>query len=796
METNQYEKMAMPELRKIAKGKGIKVVPAMKKVEIIQLLQNISAPEPRAIEPPAEVPRPARRNVKAKSPKSEPIESSSASPAEKAHKDKKESHEAVTPSEGKKPSKMDQISKPPKAEPRGTSRASVSVPNSASTAPSLDSSLGAKAPPKRDFAPKASPEDTVAQVAREMDANPHALRKNAHLKSDLPKPASEEKVAPLVSPSQNSADEASPAADVRAKGVPAPAVAPASATLAPTQAPASFQAPATAQAPASEPASVPAQPEYVRRWQRPQTSAQQDRPQRYPQRPGYQSYNSYQQASHQQTGYQQPNYPQQSSPSYPQQGYQQTGYPQPSGYQQNSYQQSNYQAGYPQQRPAYRASYSPARYTPPRVDEDTTKDPQPEAPRTDASRVETRQRREFPASAAATELLQEGDCGDGEGILEIHPDGYGFLRTNNYLPGTNDVYVSIAQIRKFGLKNGDLVTGKTRPTREGDRYSALLYIDKINGVPAEEAVYRRPFDELIPIYPNKRYTLENSANNKDLAIRVIDFIAPIGFGQRALIVSPPKAGKTVLLKKIANAISTNFPNTHLIVLLIDERPEEVTDIKRSVRGDVVYSTFDELPENHTHVAEMVIERAQRLVEHGKDVVILLDSLTRLSRAYNATAPQTGRAMSGGLAPGVLHKPKRFFGAARNIEEGGSLTIIATALVETGSRMDDVIYEEFKGTGNMEIHLDRKLSEKRIFPAIDLAKSGTRHEEMLLSEQELDGVLTVRKVLSSTGVADATEQLMSMLERTRTNAEFFVRLKEWMSIWEKEGYTVNNRRSNP
>ena len=268
---------------------------------------------------------------------------------------------------------------------------------------------------------------------------------------------------------------------------------------------------------------------------------------------------------------------------------------------------------------------------------------------------------------------------------------------------------------------------------------------------------RRAFEELTPIYPDKRCTLENSANWRDLALRVIDFIAPIGFGQRALIVSPPKAGKTVLLKKIANAIVANYPDVHLIVLLIDERPEEVTDIKRSVRGDVVYSTFDELPENHTRVSEMVIERAQRLVEHGKDVVILLDSLTRLSRAYNATAPQTGRAMSGGLAPGVLHKPKRFFGAARNIEEGGSLTIIATALIETGSRMDDVIYEEFKGTGNMEIHLDRKLSEKRIFPAIDLARSGTRHEELLLSEQELDGVYTVRKVLSSTGVSEATEQ---------------------------------------
>lgn len=440
----------------------------------------------------------------------------------------------------------------------------------------------------------------------------------------------------------------------------------------------------------------------------------------------------------------------------------------------------------PQTKPTYR--YAPqSKYTPSSNEEVYKEDTTQHRPE--------RVRREFVPSAAANELLQEGDCGDGEGILEVHPDGYGFLRTNNYLPGACDVYVSIAQIRKFGLKNGDFVTGKTRPTREGDRYSALLYIDKINQIPAEDAVYRRPFDELTPIYPNKRITLENSSNIKDLAIRVIDFISPIGFGQRGLIVSPPKAGKTVLLKKIANAISTNFPDVYLIVLLIDERPEEVTDIKRSVRGDVVYSTFDELPDNHIHVSEMVIERAQRLVEHGRDVVILLDSLTRLSRAYNATAPQTGRAMSGGLAPGVLQKPKRFFGAARNIEQGGSLTIIATALIETGSRMDDVIYEEFKGTGNMEIHLDRKLSEKRIFPAIDLAKSGTRHEEMLLSEQELEGVLTVRKVLSSAGVAEATEQLMTMLERTRTNTEFFMRLKEWMSIWEKEGYTFSSNRRN-
>ena len=414
-------------------------------------------------------------------------------------------------------------------------------------------------------------------------------------------------------------------------------------------------------------------------------------------------------------------------------------------------------------------------------------------PQQAAPEMRTRPQREWTPPTTETPI-PEGDFGEGGGLLEMHPDGYGFLRANLYSSSNNDIYVSIAQIRRFALKNGDFVTGKTRPARDGDRYSALVYIDKVNGLPADQAARRKPFEELTPIYPDKRITLENTGNNKDLAIRLIDFIAPIGFGQRAMIVSPPKAGKTVLLKKIANAITENFPDVHLIMLLIDERPEEVTDIKRSVRGEVVYSTFDELPENHTRVSEMVIDRAQRLVECGKDVVILLDSLTRLARAYNAIAPQTGRALSGGLGPGVLHKPKRFFGAARNIEEGGSLTIIATALIETGSRMDDVIYEEFKGTGNMEIHLDRKLSEKRIFPAIDLAKSSTRHEELLLSEAELDGVTSVRKVLSSSGAADATEQLMGMLERTKTNGEFFQRLKEWLTLWEKEGYTVGSRRT--
>ncbi len=391
--------------------------------------------------------------------------------------------------------------------------------------------------------------------------------------------------------------------------------------------------------------------------------------------------------------------------------------------------------------------------------------------------------------------VQAQETGVGGGILELHPDGYGFLRTNGYLPGTDDIYISNAQIRRFGLKNGDYVSGRTRPNREGDRYCALLYIDSINGDPPESISHRRSFETLTPIYPNVRYTLETENNRKDFAIRLIDFIAPIGKGQRALIVSPPKAGKTVLLKKIGNAIATNYPDVYLIVLLVDERPEEVTDMKRSIKGDVAHSTFDQPPENHAHIAEMVKARAQRLVEQGKDVVILLDSITRLSRAYNAIAPVTGRSLSGGLAPGAMNEPKKFFGSARNLEEGGSLTIIATSLIETGSRMDDVIYEEFKGTGNMEIHLDRKLSEKRIFPAIDLSKSSTRQEELLLTREELEGVNTVRRLLSSANSAEAMEQLISMMDKTSTNVEFFRRLKEWLAIWEKEGFVVNGRRMN-
>ncbi|WMM24261.1 transcription termination factor Rho [Tissierella sp. MB52-C2] len=366
-----------------------------------------------------------------------------------------------------------------------------------------------------------------------------------------------------------------------------------------------------------------------------------------------------------------------------------------------------------------------------------------------------------------------------EGILELHTDGYGFLRSDNYQSGDEDIYISPSQIRRFRLKTGDKIFGVTRDPNPGERYKALLYIKSVNGMHPETSIKRPNFDNLTPIYPNKRLKLET--NSSDLSTRMIDLIAPIGKGQRGMIVSPPKAGKTSLLKMVANSISENHPEVEIIVLLIDERPEEVTDMKRSVKGDVVYSTFDEQPQHHTKVAEIVLERAKRLVEHGKDVVILLDSITRLARAYNLTIPATGRTLSGGLDPGALHKPKRFFGAARNLEEGGSLTILATGLVETGSRMDDVIFEEFKGTGNMEIHLDRKLSEKRIFPAIDINKSGTRREELLLSQKELETIWGIRKALGNAPTQDVTETLIESLLRSKDNEHFIneMRNKIWL-----------------
>ncbi len=401
------------------------------------------------------------------------------------------------------------------------------------------------------------------------------------------------------------------------------------------------------------------------------------------------------------------------------------------------------------------------------------------------------------ANPAVPRMLESENCPPVEGVLEVLPDGYGFLRMNNYYSGPKDIYLSITQIRRFSLKTGDYVEGRARPHREGDKFDALMYIDRVNGLAPDENARRKSFEELVPIFPDERYTLETAGEGNSLSARLIDLIAPIGKGQRAMIVSQPKAGKTTLLKQIAAGISANYPDSHLMVLLIDERPEEVTEMKRVIQGEVIYSTFDELPEHHTRIAEMVQERAMRLVEQGKDVVILLDSLTRLTRAYNLVIPPTGRTLSGGMDPGALHKPKRFFGAARNIEGGGSLTVIATALVETGSRMDDIVYEEFKGTGNMEIHLDRKLAEKRVFPAIDIYKSGTRREELLLSKTELEGVYMLRKFLAGGGAAEVTEQVVPMMAKTATNEDFLAKLKDWIKIYEKSGYTLSpqNRYGN-
>ena len=368
---------------------------------------------------------------------------------------------------------------------------------------------------------------------------------------------------------------------------------------------------------------------------------------------------------------------------------------------------------------------------------------------------------------AVTEMLSSGDCGDCCGVLEILPDGYGFLRCGPFEFAKKgikkDVYVSIAQIRRFNLRTGDKVSGKTRPLREGEKYAALLYVLSINDLRPDVAAHRRRFESLTPIYPDRRLTLEGGGD--DISLRLIDLIAPIGKGQRSMIVAQPKSGKTVLLKNVARAIEKNHPECELMVLLIDERPEEVTDMQRSVNGEVLYSTFDEMPENHIKVAEMVLERAMRLVEHGRDVVILLDSITRLARAYNLVIAPTGKVLSGGIDPGALYKPKKFFGAARNIENGGSLTILATALVETGSRMDDIIFEEFKGTGNSELHLDRRLAEKRIFPAIDINKSGTRKEELLLTPEELECAYRLRRMF-----ADKPEQMLSVMKANRSNKE--------------------------
>ncbi|MCM0649769.1 transcription termination factor Rho [Clostridium swellfunianum] len=366
------------------------------------------------------------------------------------------------------------------------------------------------------------------------------------------------------------------------------------------------------------------------------------------------------------------------------------------------------------------------------------------------------------------ELIDESDT--ARGVLEVIENNFGFLRGDNYLSGPNDIYISPSQIRRFNLRTGDMVEGKVRTPKEGEKFKALLYVQSVNGENPERAVGRKRFETLTPIYPEERLKLETTS--LDLSSRLMDIISPIGKGQRGIIVAPPKAGKTTLLKKVANSIARNHPEVKLIVLLIDERPEEVTDMQRSIKGEVIYSTFDEEPDHHAKVAEMVLERAKRMVEQGQDVVILLDSLTRLSRAYNLTITPTGRTLSGGLDPGALINPKKFFGAARNIEEGGSLTILATALVDTGSRMDDMVFEEFKGTGNMEVHLDRKLQERRIFPAIDIYKSGTRREDLLLTQKEQEVAFNIRKVMYSGNATETvTEKLIALMSKTKSNDEF-------------------------
>ncbi len=399
---------------------------------------------------------------------------------------------------------------------------------------------------------------------------------------------------------------------------------------------------------------------------------------------------------------------------------------------------------------------------------DRTSAERAQADRAPAERTQTDR---VPVDKAPIDAAQLDSGQKANGILEVMPDGYGFIRCANYLPGENDVYVSPSQIRRFGLKTGDILQGNIRIKTQSEKFSALLYVTSINGVSPNE-MRRYNFEDMTPIFPNERLVLERAGGS--MAMRIVDLISPIGKGQRGMIVSPPKTGKTTLLKDVAKSLLKNSPQMHLIILLIDERPEEVTDIREAIVGknvEVIYSTFDELPEHHKRVSEMVIERAKRLVEHKKDVTILLDSITRLARAYNLTVPPSGRTLSGGLDPAALHMPKRFFGAARNMREGGSLTILATALVDTGSKMDDVVYEEFKGTGNMELALDRKLQEKRVFPAIDIVKSGTRREDLLLTREEQEAVYNMRKALNGLKAEEAVEQILNMFTRTRTNAEF-------------------------
>ena len=398
--------------------------------------------------------------------------------------------------------------------------------------------------------------------------------------------------------------------------------------------------------------------------------------------------------------------------------------------------------------------------------------PRSEGPRVPASSITPQIQAQFP-DQTVQDIIELDSGVEANGILEVMPDGFGFIRCENFLPGENDVYVAPSQIRRFNLKTGDILVGSRRIKTASEKFAALLYVRSVNGYPPSVLETRPSFEKLTPVFPNERLHMETPGRPNSTAMRVLDLLAPIGKGQRGMIVSPPKAGKTTLLKQVAQAITTNHPDMHLIILLIDERPEEVTDIKESVIGknvEVIYSTFDELPERHKRVSEMVVERARRLVEHGRDVIILLDSITRLARAYNIVVPPSGRTLSGGMDPAALHMPKRFFGAARNMREGGSLTILATALVNTGSRMDDVVYEEFKGTGNMELVLDRKLSEKRIFPAIDILKSGTRNDHLLLTREEQDAVDIIHKATNGLKADEAVERLLDQFAKTRTNRE--------------------------
>ena len=448
-------------------------------------------------------------------------------------------------------------------------------------------------------------------------------------------------------------------------------------------------------------------------------------------------------------------------------------YTQREGYQRNSYvPRNNYNEAM-----SARTEYSQPEHTAPapQMAEAASEYSQPERTAPVQQMESTRTEVENARMEDLKNEFQELDSGiEANGILEVMPDGFGFIRCENFLPGENDVYVAPSQIRRFNLKTGDIVRGSRRVKSATEKFAALLYINSVNGYPTSVVEKRPNFENLTPIFPNERLHLEYPGVKTSMAMRVMDLLSPIGKGQRGMIVSPPKAGKTTLLKQVATTITKNHPEMHLIILLIDERPEEVTDIRETVTGEnveVIYSTFDELPERHKRVSEMVVERAKRLVEHGRDVMILLDSITRLARAYNLVVPPSGRTLSGGLDPAALHMPKRFFGAARNIREGGSLTILATALIETGSRMDDVIYEEFKGTGNMELVLDRKLSEKRIFPAIDILRSGTRRDDLLLSSAEAEAVDIVHKATNTQKPEDTVERILDLFAKTKNNAEF-------------------------